>query len=290
MTGLVVSSTGSNAQRGAAAAWTITAPLGTSLRRIDVQRAFQKWDKDWSVEVRTAEGAVLDTCAIGGAQVSCAKGLDPGTQAAAYTDLGTRSVSFGLTCLAAHEWPASRTRSRRGSPSIAPSSTSTIRRPRLSSRSAERSSRQVGTVVPRKVDIAASDVSGIKRLRLLAGETTLYDRLQGCDMSRMQPCPASKRETVTVDTSGLPDGTHELKAVATDAADQPGIATAVLKIDRHAPEKPTDLAVDRNPDGTLALMWTNPDQGTAAPIVGARYEVCDAAGGNCVAGESVGGA
>jgi hypothetical protein len=63
----------------------------------------------------------------------------------------------------------------------------------------------------------------------------------------------------------------------------------VLRIDRHAPEPPTGLTVERNTDGTFALAWTNPDQGTAAPITGARYEVCESAASNCVAGELVAG-
>ena len=32
------------------------------------------------------------------------------------------------------------------------------------------------------------------------------------------------------------------------------------------------------------MLWTNPDQGTAAPITGARYEVCSALGVGCVGG------
>jgi hypothetical protein len=39
----------------------------------------------------------------------------------------------------------------------------------------------------------------------------------------------------------------------------------------------------------LAFAWTNPDQGSAAPITGARYEVCDALGVTCVAGGTVAG-
>ena len=84
-----------------------------------------------------------------------------------------------------------------------------------------------------------------------------------------------------VDTSRLEDGTYELKAVATDAADQAGTATSVLKVDRHAPAMPENLAVERNPDGTMAFVWANPAQGTAAPVDSAHFEVCDAAGAVC---------
>ena len=139
------------------------------------------------------------------------------------------------------------------------------------------------------VNLSATDASGVKSLSLVAGDTRLLDSQQTCDYSRMQPCPASLQQTVSVDTAKLTDGTYELKETATDAADQPGTQTATLKVDRHAPEKPTDLAVERNPDGTLAFAWTNPDQGTAAPISGARYEVCDALGVGCVAGGLIAG-
>jgi hypothetical protein len=69
--------------------------------------------------------------------------------------------------------------------------------------------------------------------------------------------------------------------VATDAADQAGTATAVLNLDRRAPEAPQDLAVLRNADGTMALVWSNPAQGAAAPVAAAHYEVCDALGTGC---------
>jgi hypothetical protein len=79
----------------------------------------------------------------------------------------------------------------------------------------------------------------------------------------------------------VPDGTHELRATATDAANQEAVATAMLRVDRTAPTAPEGLGVSRNADGTLALGWANPDQGTAAPIVAARYQVCDALGVAC---------
>ena len=66
---------------------------------------------------------------------------------------------------------------------------------------------------------------------------------------------------MVVDTARLEDGTYELNAVATDAADQAGTATTVLKVDRHAPAMPENLAVERNPDGTMTFVWTNPAQG-----------------------------
>ena len=46
----------------------------------------------------------------------------------------------------------------------------------------------------------------------------------------------------------------------------------------------------RNADGTLAFVWANPDQGTAAPVAAAHYEVCDALGAACAETVVAGGA
>jgi hypothetical protein len=86
------------------------------------------------------------------------------------------------------------------------------------------------------------------------------------------------RTTFSVDTSKLPDGTYDLIATATDAAGQEGTAAGVLRVDQSAPAAPSQLLIARNADGTYALSWTNPNQGTASPIVAARVQVCEAAG------------
>ncbi len=100
----------------------------------------------------------------------------------------------------------------------------------------------------------------------------------------MQPCPATARETFTVDTTKLPDGTYPLVATATDAAEQPATSTATLRIDQHAPTAPQNLKAALADDGSYVLTWTNPSQGTAAPIVRAHYQVCDALGLACTIG------
>jgi hypothetical protein len=285
LSGLSVASTASNAVRGAGASWTITAPLGTSLRRLDVERAFQKWDPDWRTAVRTAEQDVLETCEIGGAQVSCGAGVEAGARAATYSGLRTRSISFQVECLALHEcagWtsPVQAWMAVYGATALVDDPAPPVVAP-LSVGAGWR--REVEPVV-----IAATDASGVKRLSLRAGGTTFFDRQASCDYTQMQPCPGSARETVAVDTAQLADGAYELRAVATDAADQAGEATSLLKVDRHAPEAPQGLAIARNPNGTMALTWTNPDQGTAAPIAAALYEVCNANGGNCSPGAASG--
>ena len=282
--------TGTATPDGESAAWRIAAPAGLMLTRLDVQRYLGTRRASWKVHVRTGEGVLLEECKLDG-EAECSRGDPTGDTATSYSGFATRSVTFAIEC---DTDPVGATCSGRSTPqawiaiyssvALVDDPAVPVVEPLAGALLGPGWHNEAG-----RVAMAASDVSGIKRLRLLAGDTVLYDQMQSCDFSRMQPCPTSKRESVTLETSALSDGTHELKAVATDAADQPATATAVLRIDRHAPEPPTGLIVERNPDGTFALTWTNPDQGTAAPITGARYEVCDSAGSNCVAGGLVTG-
>jgi hypothetical protein len=128
------------------------------------------------------------------------------------------------------------------------------------------------------VEVAASDASGVGTVSLKAGGVTFGSQEQGCDYSRMQPCPSGMRTAFIVDTAKVPDGTYDLVATATDAARQSGTAAGVLRVDRSAPAAPSQFAITRNPDQTFGLSWINPDQGTASPIVAARVQVCEVTG------------
>jgi hypothetical protein len=134
------------------------------------------------------------------------------------------------------------------------------------------------------VRVAASDASGVASLGLDAAGITLAANVRTCDYTRVQPCPASADDTFTVDTTRLPDGTHEFRAIAADAAGQIGVSTATLRVDQHAPGAPVGLKAERAADGTYSLTWSNPSQGTAAPVVKAHYRVCDALGVACTSG------
>jgi hypothetical protein len=259
------------------ASWTIAAPAGLQLDRLDVKRALGRISAAWyvtaSTPARVLEACDADdaaTCRLGGA------GSDP----IAYTGLNAPSVTFRLECHPPDDDLACVGRSNTQAWVALYSATARVADP------------APPAVEPLNVSpgwddgseplvVAAADASGVKSLSVSAGATTLFERQPPCDYARMQPCPASTRDSVALDGSKLDDGTYELRAVATDAADQAGAATATLKLDRHAPGSPRDLAVLRAADGTLALVWENPDQGLAAPVAAAHYEVCDALGASC---------
>ncbi len=261
----------------AGASWTIAAPAGLQLDRLDVKRALGRISAAWYVSASTP-ARVLEacdendgsTCRLGGG------GSDP----IAYTGLNAPSVTFRLECLPPDDDLACVGRNNTQAWVALYSATARVSDP------------APPALEPLNVSpgwhngseplvVAAADASGVKSLSVSAGATKLFERQLSCDYSRMQPCPASARDSVVLDASKLGDGTYDLKAVATDAADQAGTATATLKVDRHAPESPRDLAVLRNADGTLAFVWDNPDQGATAPVAAVHYEVCDALGAAC---------
>ncbi|MDA0160686.1 hypothetical protein OM076_10455 [Solirubrobacter ginsenosidimutans] len=257
---------------GSGASWTIAAPPGLLLQRLDVRRSIGRLNSAWNVEVSTPE-RVLEGC--GSADSSNCKRGNAGGEAMSYPDLGSRSVTFRVECRPSDEDVACVGRQNTQAWVAIYSATAQVADPAppvLSPLLA--SGWQSGSD---SIDLQASDAGGVKSLSLFAGDTKLFERQQACDYSRMQPCPPSQHETASVDTSKLTDGTYQLKAVATDAADQPGTATSVLKVDGTAPTAPTGLVLSRNPDGTYGLTWVDPDQGTAAPIAAAHVQVCDGA-------------
>ena len=254
---------------GSGASWTIAAPPTLVLQRLDVKRSIGRLSSTWHVEVSTPE-RVLEGCGDGD-PANCKRG-NAGGEATSYPGLGSRAVTFRIECRPSDEDVACVGRQNTQAWVAIYSATAQVDDPAPPEVSAVTAPGwQSGTET---VDLQASDASGVKSMTLFAGDTKLFERQQSCDYARMQPCPASQHDSPSVDTAGLADGTYQLRAVATDAADQAGTATGVLKVDATAPAAPTGLVLSRNPDGTYGLSWTNPDQGAAAPIAAARVQVC----------------
>jgi hypothetical protein len=260
---------------GSGAEWTIAAPTGLELRRLDLKRSLGRLSSSWLVSASTPARA-LEACNASD-PATCRYG-PAGGEATSYVDLNAPSVTFRIEC---QPPDSSGDLACVGRPSTQAwvaiySSVALVGDPNPPTVAA-----LSGTLVSpgwqsgaETVDLQASDASGVKSMTLFAGDTKLFERQQSCDYARMQPCPASQHDSPSVDTAKLAEGTYQLRAVATDAADQPGTATGVLKVDATAPAAPTGLVLSRNPDGTYGLTWTNPDQGTAAPIAAARVQVC----------------
>ncbi len=222
---------------GATAGWTVSAPAGTTLRRLVVRRSFGKEDAGYEVAVRTREGTILDLCPLG-----CPSA--PAT--VTYTPLRTQSVAFTVACITgcanAPAWLAIH------------GATATIEDPNPPTVTVEAGAWQRTA----EVAVTAEDASGI--------------RTEGCDFTRLPPCPGRVRTMLKLDVA---DGVHALTAGATDAAGNTTSAPFTLKLDRVAPAAPGDLAVQ---DGVYT--WRNPD--SAAPIVAAHFS-----DGTVVRGEGI---
>jgi len=239
---------------GATASWTVTAPAGTTLRSLTARHRFAKADPNYEVAVVNAEGAVLDGCAFA---VACTEEVATRTYGA------TRAMTFRVRCVAAV--CANSTLGTRAWVLVDEAS-ATIEDPAAPVMSAP--STAAGWQRSADVPLAAEDASGIAALTLRVGAQTLAARPQSCDYRHLQPCPGSVTLTVPAD---LPDGTHTLTAVATDAAGQSTTsAPATLRLDRHAPASPQDVAVRATGTGTYLYTWRNPAQGDAAPIAAAH--------------------
>jgi hypothetical protein len=96
--------------------------------------------------------------------------------------------------------------------------------------------------------------------------------------TRMQPCRTGADGTHSIDTTRLSDGPHRITNCTTDFAGNRGCsAEATLKSDNTAPSAPRGLAVEGGDDwrnvNSFDLVWSDPDQGVAAPITGSRHRV-----------------
>ena len=271
---------------GATASWTLAAPAGLQITQLEVRRFLGRRSDSWTADIATAEETVLDTCERG-AQPVCTRGGAEGNDTASFSGLRTRSIALRVVCR-----PPTDVSECVGRPSTQawvaiyganvlvedswPPEISALTSP-LFAPGWHRGTGQIATT--------ALDASGVKALAVSVGGVDLGSRSGACDYSRMQPVRTEpggglRRRHVATRRRNARGSSHGRRMPPI----RPSTATATLRVDRNAPAAPSELAVERNPDGTLALLWTNPGQGTAAPISGARYEVCSALGVGCVGG------
>jgi hypothetical protein len=109
------------------------------------------------------------------------------------------------------------------------------------------------------------------------------------------PCATTSTPalTVAVDASGLTDGTHTLVLSAGDVAGNVSQDVHEIAVDHNAPAAPRGTSIAAGGgwrrENRFDVSWVNPPEKTAAPIAGARYQLCPAdndpyAQEGCVAG------
>jgi hypothetical protein len=139
------------------------------------------------------------------------------------------------------------------------------------------------------VTFGASDNTGISQNQVSADERILVRDTKACDSTKAVPCPGGGSD-LAVDTSTIkPDGPHTITIDSVDAAGNvAGVSRRVL-IDNTPPAPPVALSLDGGYGwrraNAFSVQWqASPDDG-GAPVAGAVYELCPAAGGTCVEGE-----
>jgi hypothetical protein len=128
--------------------------------------------------------------------------------------------------------------------------------------------------------LASSDTTGISATRVYADGSLIASLQRSCSYDRPRPCSDEPAGAVGLPTVGLADGAHQITVAAVDAA---GNETRIdrsspLLTDNNAPVAPMGLASPA-PSSTanrFEAHWSLPDD-AGAPIVAARYQLCQAA-------------
>jgi hypothetical protein len=109
--------------------------------------------------------------------------------------------------------------------------------------------------------------------------------------TRMRPCRTGADGSHSIDTARLSDGPHRVTSCTTDFAGNRFCAPErTLRSDNTPPAAPRALAVSGGDDwrrtNSFDLVWSDPDQGVAAPVTGSRHRITapDGYDGGVVAG------
>ena len=286
---------------GTSAAWTFTAPAGTSITGLTYERYIgQVFDprNSWSPALR-ANGTIVpgetcldsvengETCSVGGPP-------GEGGEPAVVTGLSAHELSLGVVCQApsGDECVTGATEHKVWATLYGATVTlSDPTPPTLGVPSGalwgpgEAGGFHKGT---ESVSVSADDVGGGgASIVLFADGRPVETYTAPCNYTFAQPCPSSTgTQTLTLPTTQLSDGTHTLTLVATDAAgNQSTVASEQVTVDNSAPPPPVGLSATATQAGgsTFTATWSDP-AGQVAPITGALYQVCPASGsGSCSA-------
>jgi hypothetical protein len=285
-TDILGQSTGSPS--GSAAAWTFTAPAGTTITHLTYSRYLGKLDDDSWIPALRADGNVIpsETCSIPSGQSTCSVGGFGTIQDLA---LSAHSLSLGVTCAAnpgvcttgaslhqvwASLYAATVTIADTTLPSL-PTPTGALWTSRY----------QQGT---QSLTYSATDDTGVASTTLIAdgNPSPLAGGDVGCDYTRPAPCPNATNATLTLDTTRLTDGPHTLALTSTDPAGNPAALSHQITVDNHGPPPPTGLHTTPIAPGanTVTLFWTDPAN-PPAPITGGYAQICQ--GLTCAAAQPI---
>lgn len=284
-----------NTPAGGEAGWRVAAPHGTRITRLTAHYYLgQTSAGEWLPFIRTAEGAVLQSCVPTGGQTTCERGSTPYSPigpADTFT-LDTAGVDVGVRCAVPsgqcgtgaslhHVWAAlygARVQVSDQAPPATPTASGTLWR--------DGYHRGIETVA-----ITAIDNTGIRATRLLVDDQVRASESRSCDYTLLIPCDNGSGGALMLDTRTLADGVHKLDTVAEDPAGNTTKVTRSITVDNEPPVAPVGLALDGRPRRSVngfTVRWQLPP-GQVAPITGARWSLCPASGTTgCVTGAAPG--
>ena len=126
------------------------------------------------------------------------------------------------------------------------------------------------------VDVAGSDNTGVRFLRVVVDGLQLKTAEGFCDDHRLVPCPTSLRAPLPVDLRAVADGPHTLRVQSVDASGNVTSGDRRIFVDNSAPG-PVELASGDarwQAANAFDLSWINAPQDGVAPIAGALYRLC----------------
>lgn len=140
-----------------------------------------------------------------------------------------------------------------------------------------------------QVQFAARDNTGIREVEIFVDGHRRMQWPGRCSELRVRPCEDETGTFAIAAEAFTVDGRHTITLEATDGGMNRARVERQVMTDRTPPGRPLDLRLEgadrwRATNG-FTLRWRNPIE-TAAPVVGARYELCPAASRQaCISGE-----
>ena len=241
-----------NTPAGREAGWRITAPAGTRITRLTAQYYLGQFSSgEWLPFIRTAEGALLDSCTPPGGQTTCERGqsaYDPLGPAGVFA-VDTAGLEAGVRCAT----PSGSCGDRRDHCTpFGPRLYST--RVQITDPSPPALSTPSGALWAdgyhrgiEAVSVQASDNTGIRATRLRVDGFERGAAARICDFTLVVPCTNEPGATIALDTRTISDGSHQLSVVAEDAALNATSVTRTIVVDNGAPAAPTDVTLEGAP-------------------------------------------
>src|SRR3954451_16361628 len=267
----------SGTSQGVVAQMIFTAPPGAAVVGLRASYRFSRTDASWEAALSNGQ-QVLRGCAAGGASAcGIAQSEDFGIPASSviYIDsfCAFGSCPFGAGAGASARLYSAIVRvSDDSAPGVGSPSGS------LWSEGWKRGSQDVA--------FDASDNVGIRETNVYLDGQPVRQAAKPCDYTQTTPCPQGGA-TFAIDTRTAGDGAHTLALEAVDTAGNSARISLKVLLDDTALAPPQNLVLDGD-DGwrssnAFTLRWQNPTDG-GAPIAGAGYQLCPAAGGSCSQG------